>query len=154
MVTTNNSLTINPVDLSTRFNYLGKGQFAVDPLFAGRLDDVRFVDSALSDSAIAALAFSANSSASSRSSNSSAISSSLKSSSLSSSKSSSSISSRASSLSSSKASSSKSSSGSGALGCGVCNWYGTSYPSCCTTTSGWGWESNMSCIAPSTCASQ
>lgn len=35
-----------------------------------------------------------------------------------------------------------------------CNWYGTLYPLCTTTTSGWGYENNKSCIASSTCASQ
>ncbi|RYY02098.1 MAG: glycoside hydrolase family 26 [Gammaproteobacteria bacterium] len=35
-----------------------------------------------------------------------------------------------------------------------CNWYGTLYPSCTTTTSGWGYENGKSCIANSTCASQ
>ncbi len=39
-------------------------------------------------------------------------------------------------------------------GCGTCNWYGTNYPMCCTTTSGWGWENNQSCISQSTCNSQ
>ncbi len=32
-----------------------------------------------------------------------------------------------------------------------CNWYGTLYPLCVTTQSGWGWENNKSCIARSTC---
>jgi mannan endo-1,4-beta-mannosidase len=36
----------------------------------------------------------------------------------------------------------------------TCNWYGTPYPMCTTTTSGWGWENNKSCIAPSTCRAQ
>lgn len=35
-----------------------------------------------------------------------------------------------------------------------CNWYGTLYPSCVTTTSGWGYENGKSCIANSTCAAQ
>jgi hypothetical protein len=35
--------------------------------------------------------------------------------------------------------------------CGTCNWYGTNYPVCCNTTSGWGWENNASCISASTC---
>jgi endoglucanase len=35
-----------------------------------------------------------------------------------------------------------------------CNWYGTVYPLCVTTTSGWGYENNKSCIARSTCAAQ
>ncbi len=33
-----------------------------------------------------------------------------------------------------------------------CNWYGTLYPICQTTQSGWGWENNKSCISRSTCA--
>jgi mannan endo-1,4-beta-mannosidase len=37
---------------------------------------------------------------------------------------------------------------------GTCNWYGTSYPICVNTSSGWGWENNKSCIARSTCSSQ
>ncbi|HCS66477.1 MAG TPA: beta-mannosidase [Cellvibrio sp.] len=37
---------------------------------------------------------------------------------------------------------------------GTCNWYGTSYPICLNTSSGWGWENNKSCIARSTCNSQ
>ena len=32
-----------------------------------------------------------------------------------------------------------------------CNWYGTLYPLCVTTQSGWGWENNRSCISRSTC---
>ncbi|HSX51122.1 MAG TPA: glycoside hydrolase family 11 protein [Cellvibrio sp.] len=35
-----------------------------------------------------------------------------------------------------------------------CNWYGTFYPSCVTTQSGWGWEDNKSCISNTTCNSQ
>jgi mannan endo-1,4-beta-mannosidase len=35
-----------------------------------------------------------------------------------------------------------------------CNWYGTLYPSCVTTASGWGYENGKSCIANSTCAAQ
>ena len=35
-----------------------------------------------------------------------------------------------------------------------CNWYGTLYPLCATTSSGWGYENNKSCIARSTCAAQ
>ncbi len=33
-----------------------------------------------------------------------------------------------------------------------CNWYGTLYPICQSTQSGWGWENNKSCISQSTCA--
>lgn len=35
-----------------------------------------------------------------------------------------------------------------------CNWYGTLYPLCTSTQSGWGWEQNRSCISASTCSSQ
>ncbi|RYY03991.1 MAG: beta-mannosidase [Gammaproteobacteria bacterium] len=35
-----------------------------------------------------------------------------------------------------------------------CNWYGTLYPVCATTSSGWGYENGKSCIARSTCAAQ
>ncbi|RYY03250.1 MAG: endoglucanase [Gammaproteobacteria bacterium] len=35
-----------------------------------------------------------------------------------------------------------------------CNWYGTLYPLCTTTTSGWGYENNKSCISRSTCVTQ
>jgi len=35
-----------------------------------------------------------------------------------------------------------------------CNWYGTLYPLCVTTASGWGWENNKNCIAATTCAAQ
>jgi hypothetical protein len=55
LVNTNTAMTINPVDVDTKFNYLGKSQFA-DPLFNGRLDDVRIVSSALTDAEIAAIA--------------------------------------------------------------------------------------------------
>ncbi|MGB3610533.1 MAG: cellulase family glycosylhydrolase [Cellvibrio sp.] len=37
---------------------------------------------------------------------------------------------------------------------GQCNWYGTLYPLCSTTQSGWGWEQNQSCISLSTCSTQ
>lgn len=37
---------------------------------------------------------------------------------------------------------------------GQCNWYGTLYPLCATTQSGWGWENSSSCIARTTCNSQ
>ena len=35
-----------------------------------------------------------------------------------------------------------------------CDWYGSLYPLCTSTASGWGWESDQSCISPSTCSSQ
>lgn len=37
---------------------------------------------------------------------------------------------------------------------GQCNWYGTLYPLCTNTNSGWGYENNRSCISRSTCAAQ
>lgn len=37
---------------------------------------------------------------------------------------------------------------------GQCNWYGSLYPLCATTTNGWGFESNRSCISRSTCVGQ
>lgn len=36
----------------------------------------------------------------------------------------------------------------------MCNWYGSNIPMCQTTTSGWGWENNQSCVSVSTCNSQ
>lgn len=50
--------------------------------------------------------------------------------------------------------SSSSSVSSTCAGTSQCNWYGQTYPSCTTTTSGWGYENGKSCIAPSTCATQ
>ncbi|ACE83841.1 cellulase family glycosylhydrolase [Cellvibrio japonicus] len=56
---------------------------------------------------------------------------------------------------SSRSSSSSLASSSQASACAQqCNWYGTRYPLCNTTTSGWGWENSQSCIAPSTCSGQ
>ena len=37
---------------------------------------------------------------------------------------------------------------------GQCNWWGTRYPLCVTTQSGWGWENNKSCISRSTCTTE
>ena len=64
------------------------------------------------------------------------------------------LSSGASQSSSSTSSSASSSSSSTGNNGGVCNWYGTDYPLCVTTTSGWGWEESQSCISESTCSSQ
>src|SRR4030095_7377189 len=55
LVATNTSMTINPVDVGTQFNFLGKSQFSADPYFAGRLDDVQFLPYALADAKIAAM---------------------------------------------------------------------------------------------------
>jgi hypothetical protein len=54
-VGTNTSMTFNPGDLGTKYNYLGKSRFAADPLFSGRFDDFRFFSSALTDSQVAAI---------------------------------------------------------------------------------------------------
>ncbi|RYY01718.1 MAG: cellulose-binding protein [Gammaproteobacteria bacterium] len=54
----------------------------------------------------------------------------------------------------SSSSSSVSSSSSSSPFAQQCNWYGTLYPVCVTTTSGWGYESGKSCIAASTCSAQ
>jgi endoglucanase len=56
--------------------------------------------------------------------------------------------------SSSKSSVTTTSSSSACATTSQCNWYGTLYPSCVTTTSGWGYENGKSCIATSTCAGQ
>ncbi len=51
--------------------------------------------------------------------------------------------------------SSRSSSSTGNTGSNCqCNWWGTLYPTCTNTASGWGWENNRSCITTSTCNSQ
>ncbi len=54
-VATNTGMSINPVDVGTQFNYLGKSRFSADPHFSGRLDDFRFVSSALTDAEVAAI---------------------------------------------------------------------------------------------------
>jgi hypothetical protein len=54
-VATNASMTINPGDVGTKFNYLGRSRFSADPLFGGRFDDFRFVSSALTDAQVAAI---------------------------------------------------------------------------------------------------
>lgn len=51
---TNTAMTINPGDLGTRLNYLGKSQFP-DPLFGGAMDDVRILNAALTDAQISTL---------------------------------------------------------------------------------------------------
>ncbi len=56
LVGTNTAMTANPADAATTYNYLGRSRFAADPLFKGRLDDLRFLSSALTDAQIATLA--------------------------------------------------------------------------------------------------
>ena len=55
LVSSSAAIAINPSDLGTRMNYLGKSQFA-DPLFAGKIDDVRILSTALTDAQVATLA--------------------------------------------------------------------------------------------------
>jgi len=55
-VATNTSMTLNPSDLKTLRNYLGRSQFTPDPYFNGRLDEVIIADYALTDTQIANLA--------------------------------------------------------------------------------------------------
>ena len=49
------SITLNPEDLRTIHNYLGRSQFVNDALFDGLMDDVRIANYALSSSEITAL---------------------------------------------------------------------------------------------------
>lgn len=55
LVATNTGMTINPVDLGTTTNFLGKSQFAADPYFGGVLDDVQFLPYALADAKVAVM---------------------------------------------------------------------------------------------------
>lgn len=54
-VAVNNNMTLNPLSVNTEFNFLGQSQFAADPLFDGRLDEVLITDYALTESQVAAL---------------------------------------------------------------------------------------------------
>jgi len=56
-VGTNASLTVRPWQTMARSNYLGKSQFAADPLFNGRLDSFRIYGRALSGAEIRDLAW-------------------------------------------------------------------------------------------------
>ncbi|MEO0054388.1 MAG: hypothetical protein RLZZ50_335, partial [Verrucomicrobiota bacterium] len=49
------SVTITPAQIAGSLNYLGKSQFAADPLFAGRLDDIRLADYAFTAAQVSAL---------------------------------------------------------------------------------------------------
>ncbi len=49
------AITITPAQLAPTLNYIGKSQFASDPLFAGRLDDIRIADYAFSAAQVSAL---------------------------------------------------------------------------------------------------
>jgi len=54
-VAATNVITIAPASFNSALNYLGKSQYAADPLFNGLLDDLYIYNYALSDSEIAAL---------------------------------------------------------------------------------------------------
>lgn len=56
LTATNTGMTYNPVDIGTRLNYIGKSQFAADPLFNGQLDDLRFYGTALTDAQVTVIA--------------------------------------------------------------------------------------------------
>ncbi len=55
LVATNTSMSINPSDVGTKWNWLGRSQFSADPYFNGTLDDVLFLPVALSDAKIPSL---------------------------------------------------------------------------------------------------
>lgn len=55
-VATNTALTLTPLNINKKYNYLGKSQYPADPLFNGRLDDVRIYNRALSDAEVSKLA--------------------------------------------------------------------------------------------------
>ncbi len=55
LVNTNAGMTINPIDLATSDNFLGRSQFAADPFFSGTLDEVQFLPYALSDANVVSM---------------------------------------------------------------------------------------------------
>ncbi len=55
-VASSSSITINPSDFRPWANYIGKSQWANDPLFDGRIDEFRVYNHALSAGGVAALA--------------------------------------------------------------------------------------------------
>jgi hypothetical protein len=55
LVGTNNAVTIRSGDFDPALNYLGESQFAADPLFKGRLDDIVIRDTILTQAQIAGL---------------------------------------------------------------------------------------------------
>lgn len=55
LATSSSSFSITPASFNPNLNYLGKSQFAPDPLFRGRLDEVLITDYALTAAQIAAL---------------------------------------------------------------------------------------------------
>ena len=55
LATSSSSFTIAPSNFNPNLNYLGKSQFAADPLFRGRLDEAQIADYAFTAAQIAAL---------------------------------------------------------------------------------------------------
>lgn len=55
LAATNPGLTLSPADFDLALNYLGKSQYAADPLFNGRLDELQIYNYALTDAEIARL---------------------------------------------------------------------------------------------------
>ena len=60
LAATNSAVTITPAQVAATQNYLGKSQYAADPLFKGRLDDIQIRDTALTQAQIQALMATAN----------------------------------------------------------------------------------------------
>lgn len=55
LAASNTAVTITPAAITPARNYLGRSQFAADPLFAGRLDGVLITDTALTAAQVAGL---------------------------------------------------------------------------------------------------
>lgn len=55
LAASNSGITISPGNFSARVNFLGKSQFAADPLFNGMLDEVVIADTSFAPGQIAAL---------------------------------------------------------------------------------------------------
>ena len=55
LAASNTAVTITPAAITPARNYLGRSQFAADPLFAGRLDGVLITDTALTATQVAGL---------------------------------------------------------------------------------------------------
>lgn len=55
LAASSSSFSITPAGITPMLNYLGKSQFAADPLFSGKLDDVQIADYAFTAAQVAAL---------------------------------------------------------------------------------------------------
>jgi fibronectin type 3 domain-containing protein len=53
---TTNNVPVRPIDINPTLNYLGKSQFGADPLFNGRIDDLRIYNRALTGAEVLDLA--------------------------------------------------------------------------------------------------